>query len=494
MYYLQRTYATTGKLSTIFTNRQSVICITRAERGLKMAKVFFGKIIHTKSLNEFEVFPSGFVAVDQQGQIAGIGNESDYCEWLAQNAGFKGTSEENLTSDQFVMPGFVDCHIHAPQVAQIGLGLDMPLLDWLNTYTFPLEAKYDDQDFAANVYTKVVENTIRAGTTLASYFGSNNKDSTLILSKQAMRQGQRALVGKVCSNRNSPDFYVETTETSAANTEEFVNEIKKLKTDLVKPIITPRFALSCTKELMVKLGEIARRNDLHIQSHISENLAEIEYVKSIYNSCYAEAYDNAGLLTPKTVMAHAVHLEDAEVALFRERGTSVAHCPSSNTNLSSGFCDVMRLIKNGVKVGLGTDVSGGNSMSIKDAILRALDVSHHLEFVKKQEIKGSGRLNAQDNEYRPLNYKQAIFLATLGGAEALALGDVTGNFMVGKDFDALIVDTSKYPLWNYVTVDAEKSSEAQLLEMVQKFIYVGDDRNIISVYVAGKQIKKFYRN
>lgn len=113
-------------------------------------------------------------------------------------------------------------------------------------------------------------------------------------------------------------------------------------------------------------------------------------------------------------MAHAVHLEDDEVALFAKTGTSVSHCPASNTCLSSGFCDVLRLIENGIKVGLGTDVSGGNSMSIKDAILRAMDVSHHLEFVKKQNIIGSGRLPVSDNNYKPLDYKQAIYLATLG--------------------------------------------------------------------------------
>lgn len=129
-------------------------------------------------------------------------------------------------------------------------------------------------------------------------------------------------------------------------------------------------------------------------------------------------------------------------------------------------------------------------MSIQDAILRALDVSHHLEFVKKQDIKGSGRLEVQDHTYRPLNYKQTIYLATLGGAEALALSNITGNFVVGKYFDALIVDTSKYPLQNYNAGNESKSPDLNLLEMVQKFIYVGDDRNISRVYVAGNQIKR----
>ncbi|CAD6993218.1 guanine deaminase [Ceratitis capitata] len=454
-----------------------------------MAKIFFGQIIHTKSLSDFEIFTSGFIAVDHRGKIVGVGDESDYSSWLSEHTDFKAAVAERLTKDQFLMPGFVDCHIHAPQVAQIGLGLDMTLIDWLNTYTFPLEAKYDDEQFAAKVYTKVVENTIKSGTTLASYYGTNSKDSTVILAKEALRQGQRALVGKVCSNQNSPNFYIESTEKAISDTEEFVKDIQNLKTDLVKPTITPRFALSCSKELMDKLGEIARNNDLHIQSHISENLSEIDFVKALYKSSYAEAYDNSGLLTSKTIMAHAVHLDDEEIALFQKRGTSVAHCPASNTMLSSGFCDVLRIIKQGVKVGLGTDVSGGNSMSIQDAILRALDVSHHLEFVKKQDIKGCGRSSIQDQHYRPLNYKEAIYLATLGGAEALALSNITGNFVAGKDFDALVIDTTNYPLHNFYIVDDNKPQDLQLLELIQKFIYVGDDRNILRVYVAGKQIK-----
>lgn len=458
-----------------------------------MARVFRGQVIHTKSLNDFVFYTNGFVAVNENGKIAAVGD--NYSEWILSTEFPKGADLINLSKEQFLMPGLIDCHIHAPQVAQIGLGLDMPLLDWLNTYTFPLEAKFADQEFAAKVYTKVVESTIKSGTTLASYFGTNNKDSTIILAKEALKQGQRALVGKVCANCNSPEFYVEKTEDSLAATKEFVEDMQKLGSELVKPTITPRFALSCTEELMNGLGDIARTHDLHIQSHISESLAEIDFVKHLFSTSYAKAYDNAGLLTNKTVMAHAVHLEDEEIALFKERGTSVAHCPASNTMLSSGFCDVLRLIKNGVKVGLGTDVSGGNSISIQDAMLRALDVSHHLEFIKKQDIKGTGKLpTTADNEsYTPIDYKQAIYLATLGGAEALALDNVCGNFVEGKEFDALIVDTSIYPLHNFGCYNTEnyakKSEEVKLLEMVQKFIYVGDDRNITRVYVAGKQIK-----
>ncbi|EDV47745.1 guanine deaminase [Drosophila erecta] len=448
-----------------------------------MATVFLGTVVHTKSFGEFESFEKGFLVVDDAGKIIGVGQ--DYKAWASSNpAQAKGLTEVQLSDYQFLMPGFVDCHIHAPQFAQLGLGLDMPLLDWLNTYTFPLEAKFSDQQYALQVYQGVVEATLRCGTTLASYFATNHMESTLTLAREAVRQGQRALVGKVCSNCNSPDFYVESAEESVRATVAFVDGVRKLGSPLVMPTITPRFALSCSKELLKDLGDIAKRFDLHIQSHISENLAEIEVVKGIFKTSYAGAYDEAGLLTNKTVMAHGVHLEDDEVALLKTRGCSVAHCPASNTMLSSGLCDVQRLVSAGVNVGLGTDVSGGNSVSILDVLLRALDVSKHLDFFKKQNIRGTGVAETQDPNYIPLKYKQALYLATLGGAQALSLDQLTGNFVLGKEFDALLVD---------VSVVEKPMRRLSVDELVEKFIYTGSDRNIIEVFVAGKRIKQKYQ-
>ncbi|EDW81446.1 uncharacterized protein Dwil_GK11019 [Drosophila willistoni] len=444
-----------------------------------MPTVYRGTVVHTKSFDEFESFGPGFVAVEGE-KIIGVG--SDLEKWLSeQKLKSEDVTEVQLTEYQFLMPGFVDCHIHAPQYDQYGLGLDMPLLDWLNTYTFPLEAKFADPKYAQQVYKNVVEATIRCGTTLASYFATNHLESTLVLAREAVRQGQRALVGKVCSNCNSPDFYVEKTEDSVKHTKLFVQEIQNLKSPLVMPTITPRFALSCSEDLLKQLGSIAKSDDLHIQSHISENVSEIEVVKGIFKTSYAQAYDNAGLLTKKTVMAHGVHLEDSEIALLRDRGTSIAHCPASNTMLSSGLCDVQRLVKSGVTVGLGTDVSGGNSVSIKDALLRSLDVSKHLDFFKKQNIWGTGTAKIPDPKYQQLKYKQAFYLATLGGAKALALDHITGNFAVGKQFDALLVDVSALE---------QPTRSLNVNELLEKFIYTGDDRNILKVFVAGKSIKK----
>lgn len=251
-------------------------------------------------------------------------------------------------------------------------------------------------------------------------------------------------------------------------------------------------------EMMKKLAELAQRYNLPIQSHISENLNEIEFTLEIFpgHKNYAEVYDAAGLLTDKCIMAHGVHLEDDEIKLFAERGTGVSHCPNSNTNLKSGMCDVKRLISGGVKVGLGTDVSGGNRISILDAIRAALDVSHHINFMKKQNVFGTGKVaeNIEENsKYEPLNYKQALFLATLGGAQTMALDDKIGNFLVGKSFDALVIDAyagavDKFELPKVLTENSTPENEFQ--KLLQKFIYTGDDRNIVKVFVDGKEIIK----
>lgn len=450
-----------------------------------------GAFVHCKSFDELEIVDDGFVAV-RNGKIIAIGAGANVPDELV--ASLPAT---RLTKQQFLLPGFVDCHIHAPQYPNLGLGLDMPLLDWLRTYTFPVESTYDNAAFARHVYNRVVHRTLSCGTTLAAYFATNHKASSLILAEEAAAQGQRALIGKVCSDSASPDYYIETTDESLRETEHFITAILGLGNALVRPIVTPRFALSCSAELLSGLAALAAKYDLHIQSHISENVDEVAAVEGIFKKSYASVYNDTKLLTPKCVMAHGVHLSDAELQIFRETGAAVAHCPTSNTKLRSGLCDVRRLLGARVKVGLGTDVSGGHSASMLLAIQDALNVSHSLNFVKKQTIVGTGRIaEAQEphnKTYEPLAFKHALYLATLGGSEALAMNDVCGNFVVGKDFDALLVDASVVPIDHF---DIPKTPATEALnarshveKMLQKFLYSGDDRNIVRVFVAGKQVK-----
>ncbi|KAM6965587.1 guanine deaminase [Aplochiton taeniatus] len=371
------------------------------------------------------------------------------------------------------MPGMVDTHIHASQYSYAGTALDLPLLQWLNTYTFPVEARYKDLEFARRVYTQVVKRTLRNGTTTACYFATIHTDASLLLGQIANDFGQRALVGKVCMDRNyTVKHYKETTQESQEETLRWV-QTYKLPYPLVKPVVTPRFAPSCSTTLLGQLGEIAKTRDLHIQSHISENKEEVKWVKELFpdSQSYTDVYHSHNLLTNKTVMAHGCHLTDKELDVFRETGASVSHCPCSNISLCSGMLDVRRVMKHKVKLGLGTDVAGGYSPSMLAAV--------------RQTLETSKVLTIQDPEYQTLSFEEVFRLATLGGSQALSMDGQTGNFEVGKDFDALRVnsDAAEGPI-DLFQIETPKN-------LLEKFLNLGDDRNIAEVYVAGKMVVPF---
>ncbi|XP_027470773.1 guanine deaminase isoform X5 [Zalophus californianus] len=376
------------------------------------------------------------------------------------------------------MPGLVDTHIHAPQYSFAGSNVDLPLLDWLTMYTFPTELKFQNIDFAEEVYTRVVRRTLKNGTTTACYFGTIHTDSSLLLAEITDKFGQRAFVGKVCMDMNTtvPE-YKETTEESVKETERFVSRMLQKNYSRVKPIVTPRFSLSCSDTLLGKLGNMAKTHNLHIQSHISETVNEVEAVKNLFPDYknYTDVYDRNNLLTNKTVMAHGCYLSTEELQVFKERGAAISHCPNSNLSLSSGFLNVLEVLKHEVKIGLGTDVAGGYSASMLDAIRRAVMVSNILLINKINE--------------KSLTLKEVFRLATLGGSQALGLDKEIGNFEVGKEFDALLINpkASDSPIDLFSGDLVGETSEA----VIQKFLYLGDDRNIEEVYVGGKQVVPF---
>ncbi|XP_078047966.1 guanine deaminase-like isoform X3 [Augochlora pura] len=426
-------------------------------------KIFVGPFAHTNESGELITVDHGAIYV-KNGKICDI----------VTNPKSIDTGNENvivLSKSQFLVPGFVDCHTHAVQLPNLGIGYDKQLLDWLDTYTFPLERKYKDEKFADKVFDAVVKYTVSQGTTTACYFASLYARASLILGEKVAAIGQRALIGKITMNVERDDGYYETAKESIANLNKFIDDINELNSPLVKPIVTPRFALSCDMTLLKELGKLAKEKNLHIQSHISENIEEIIAVINMFPECssYAEVYDEAGLLTDKTVMAHGVHLTDNEIALLKQRGTAVIHCASSNTCLKSGLCDVQRLKKNGIKIGLGTDVAGGQSCSMLDAMRSSLQVSTHLSLLT--------------TDYKALNFKDVFHLATLGGATALAMDNDIGNFVIGKEFDALVIDI------NNKDTCLNDLREYTLEEKLEKLIYSGDDRNIAGVYVSGCKIK-----
>ncbi|KAF9968104.1 hypothetical protein BGZ70_006646 [Mortierella alpina] len=437
-----------------------------------ITKVFYGTLIHSVSIKEIEYIKQGLLFVDNQGKIAKLLKNVAQDKVDESLEGVDGDKLVRLNHDQFIIPGFVDTHIHAPQYTFCGNGHDLPLLEWLDNFTFPREAKFVDKDYARSIYTKTVARSLRHGTTSASWFATIHLDACKELVNIIQEQGQRAYVGKVNMNQNSPDNLVETTESSVRDTRAFIEYVNQVNASLdhkplVTPIITPRFAISCTSELMTELGKLATEYNLPIQSHLCENQNEIGFTMSLFpNSVnYTAVYADHGLLNDRTIMAHCVHMKEEELDLIKEKNAGISHCANSNFNLKSGMADVRKMLSKDIKVGLGTDVAGGYSPSILEA------------------LRSSRTCSVALNADTTLVVAELFYLATVGGARVMELEDTIGNFVVGKEFDAILVNTAVEG--SPLDVFGHDCIETQF----EKYLFVGDDRNNEKVFVQGKEVR-----
>ena len=364
--------------------------------------------------------------------------------------------------DSLIVPGFADLHLHAPQYSFRGMGMDLELLDWLNTNTFPEESKYRDLEYAKSAYGIFADSMRSSATTRACIFATIHNQATELLMDLMEETGLKTMIGKVNMDRNSPEYLCEgSAEQSAADTVKWLEDTAD-QYENVRPILTPRFIPSCTDELMRKLKEVQKKYDLPVQSHLSENQGEIAWVQELCpeSRFYGDAYDQFGLFggDVKTIMAHCVSSTEEEIELMRERGVYVAHCPESNTNLSSGVAPVRTYLDKGVNVGLGSEVAGGSKESIFYAMAHAVQVS-----------KLRWRLQ------EPLTVEEAFYLGTMGGGSFF--GKV-GSFLEGYEFDALILDDS----------DIRHPQPLSLKERLERFIYLSDERHIKGKIVAGNRI------
>ncbi|KAH6894984.1 guanine deaminase [Coprinopsis sp. MPI-PUGE-AT-0042] len=466
--------------------------------------VFYGAIVSPQSLTDYAALPRCLLAVGASGNIEWVVDEvapHELQDTLAQK-GCLDTDIVELKEGEFLLPGFVDTHTHAPQVANIGTGQQYELLDWLAKVTFPMEAKFEDVEFAKRMYTRVVRDFVNAGTTTCCYYATLHLESSKVLADVVHAAGQRGFIGKCNMNRESPSYYVESSpEESVQATKDLISYIRTLPTSrckhaaagtaqpLVQPIITPRFAISCTPPLLSSLGDLAASEpDVLIQTHISENRGEIEYTKTLFPDCgsYAGVYDKFGLLREGTILAHGVHLEGEEVDMIKERNAGISHCPTSNFNLRSGIAPIGKYLDKGVKVGLGTDVSGGFSNSILTEIRHASMASKVLQFSTIQPKVVNGTTPATfENKQLPI--ATLLYLATLGGASLCKLDSHIGSFAPGKAFDALLVTPSERAigLWGSGESVEKPITKKHLDEWLERFLFCGDDRNIDRVYVQG---------
>ncbi|PVH97024.1 guanine deaminase [Periconia macrospinosa] len=455
--------------------------------------IYIGSFAHCISLNELEVCERGAIGVDEEGVIRFVERNVSNEEDIKLNFGeeWKDAKVVRLEGKGFFFPGFIDTHTHAPQHPNSGLFGKTTLLDWLTTYTFPLEASLSSLPKAHRIYTNFVSRTLSHGTTTCAYYATRHVPATNLLSSICLARGQRALVGRVCMDSLSPPYYRDASTASAvADSRACIEHTRRIDPSgtIVRPIVTPRFAPSCTAPCLAALGALAHETSSFIQTHISENHNEIALVKSLFphSKSYTDVYDTANLLTPQTILAHAIHLSQDERDTIRARGAKISHCPASNTALTSGCCRVREYLDQGLTVGLGTDVSGGCSPSILEQVRQAIWTSRFVA------MGGPGA--DQPDEKAKLSTCEALYLATRGGAEVVGLADKVGVFEVGREFDAQMVRLGvEVP---EVEGESVQDSPVSLFsfesreEMVEKWVYSGDDRNCAVVWVRGRVVHK----
>ena len=365
-------------------------------------------------------------------------------------------------SGNLIIPGMVDLHLHAPQYAYRGTKMDLPLLDWLNSNTFPEEAKYEDMNYAKAAYKNFVEDLKESPTTRAVIFATLHKEATLCLMDLLEKSGLETMVGKVNMDRNSPDYLTEhSAEEALENTRNWLQAIPKDYRHC-HPILTPRFTPTCSDALMEGLGKIKKEKGIPLQSHLSENKAEIAWVKELCPGTknYGESYDRYGLLQ-HSVMAHCVHTREDELELLKERECYICHCPQSNTNLQSGVAPVKYFLEKGAKLGLGTDVAGGANLSMFRAITDAIHVSKLRSCLLLEDAA--------------ITVEEAFFMASLSGGGFF--GKV-GSFLTGYEADFLVYERKR-----------ESIREESLLERLEMLLYTEKELfRMKAKFVSGRQI------
>ncbi|MEK9199786.1 guanine deaminase [Ureibacillus sp. 179-F W5.1 NHS] len=445
------------------------------------AHVFQGTAFTSKTFEEVGILKDYLFCINEKGMIVKTVSpeEEQYVTLLREYEG--KDNFHRLLDGEYILPGFIDLHVHAPQWAQAGTALDLPLYDWLNTYTFPIESKFSDINFAQSVYEDLVQTLLANGTTTALYFASIHKESSLLLAQICARLGQRGLVGKVVMDNpdQCPEYYRdESTEIALKETEEFIIAVQELNEQTkqgVYPVVTPRFIPSCTDEALKGLGVLAAKYNTHIQSHCSESDWQHGYAIERFHKHDAFALNDFGLLQEKAVMAHCNFLADKDAKLFASTGTAVAHCPISNVFFSNGVLPARHLHDLGIEIGLGTDISGGFSPSLFDNVRQAVIAARMLEEGVDTTISADKRGVSSSR----ITTSEAFYFATAGGGEALSLpvGRIEENYAWDVQIINTTLPSAKLPIFNN-----------DLEDIFQKIMYLARPENIQQVWVQGEKV------
>ena len=412
-----------------------------------------GNLIWTSPSGGLEVRRRAYLAADGE-KVAGV--------WDALPPEYAGQPVEDW-GEAVIIPAFCDLHIHAPQFPNRGVGYGLQLLDWLEGYTFPMEARFGDADFAGKVWKAFLNRLWAGGTLRFSAFATVHKAAAWRLMELTEQSGLRGLVGKVNMDRNAPDSLLEDTDRSLADTEELICRARE-ELRHVGFILTPRFVPSTTERMMDGLGALGEKYGLPVQSHLAENPGEVEWVRQLHPEAgsYTQVYADHGLLRrDQTIMAHCIHLSEEERAILKERGVTLAHCPVSNADLASGVMPLRRYLGEDLRCCVASDVAGGHTAAMNRNTAAALALS---------------RLRWLDRpEEPPLTAAEGLYLATR--APGAFFGKV-GAFEPGYAFDALVLTPGP----------GDELAERTPEERLEQFLYDGDDRNIAARYCGGAPV------
>lgn len=447
-------------------------------RGRTVAATFF----HAPEPGAIDVRRDALIALDDRGDIESVTRADDAGYADRRQAAEAAGSLVVLPAGAYVLPGFVDLHVHAPQYPQLGKALNVPLEDWLQVYTFPLEARYADPDFAREHYDFLVGDLLANGTTTALYFATIHPEATRILVDICLDKGQRALVGKVAMDNPAqcPDYYRDASaETGIAETRALIDYVRGHPGNdgLVHPVVTPRFVPSCTDAMLKGLGQLAQECGCHVQTHCSESDWEHGYVLSRFGRTDTQTLDRFGLLSRRTVLAHSNLITDGDMEQIAQRGAGVAHCPLSNAYFANAVFPLRAAFAKGVRVGLGTDIAGAPTGSMIEAQRMAIAASRMLE-------TGVDPALPPEKRGRPgsrIDFEMAFHLATAGGGDVLDLP--IGQFKPGYHFDAVLVDPNAAASTLRIHDGYDTDSD-----ILQKIVYTASRANLAQVWVGGRPV------
>ncbi len=404
--------------------------------------------------SSYRYFCDGILVI-KNGHIEALGSAEQLLGTLP--------ADIDITHDPagLIVPGFIDCHVHYPQTEMVA-AYGEQLLEWLQNYTFPTERQFSDSAKATEISEFFLDELLRNGTTTALTFPTVHKQSVDAFFEAAQGRNMRMICGKVLMDRNAPDDLLDTPAGGYRDSKELIERWHG--TGRLRYALTPRFAPTSSAAQLARAGQLLREHpDIYLHTHLAENRDEVEWVKKLFpeRSGYLDIYDHFGLLGKRSIFAHCIHLNDAELERLHDTGSNIAFCPTSNLFLGSGLFDLAKAQEKNITVGLATDIGAGTSFSLLQTINEAYKI---------QQLRGQ--------QLSPL---KAFYLATLGGARALDLDSVIGNFEPGKEADFVILDSQSTPL---AALRAQHAT--QLIDKLFGLAILGDDRAVKATYILGE--------